>query len=72
MSKDLAVEQMTFYDRMVDTLVDFMGGEEEDSEVVDDAHAIATGLFQELDIKAVEEKQSKITGKKKVLFTITI
>ncbi len=63
---------MTFYDRMVDTLVDFMGGEEEDSEVVDDAHAIATGLFQELDIKAVEEKQSKITGKKKVLFTITI
>lgn len=26
MSKDLAVEQMTFYDRMVDTLVDFMGG----------------------------------------------
>tara|TARA_R100000005_G_C4989917_1_gene197478 strand:+ start:277 stop:495 length:219 start_codon:yes stop_codon:yes gene_type:complete len=72
MSKDLAVEQMTFYDRMVDTLIDFMGGEEEDSEVVDDAHAIATGLFQELDIKAVEEKQSKITGKKKVLFTITI
>lgn len=72
MSKDLAVEQMTFYDRMVDTLVDFMGGEEEDSEVLDDAHAIATGLFQELDIKAVEEKQSKITGKKKVLFTITI
>ncbi len=63
---------MTFYDRMVDTLIDFMGGEEEDSEVVDDAHAIATGLFQELDIKAVEEKQSKITGKKKVLFTITI
>jgi len=63
---------MTFYDRMVDTLVDFMGGEEEDSEVFDDAHAIATGLFQELDIKAVEEKQSKITGKKKILFTITI